>query len=152
MFNHCHHPMDCSIPGSPVHYLLEFAQIHVHWVSDAIQPSHPLLSPSHLALNPNIRVFSKESALHIRWPKYWSFSISPSKEYSGLISFRIDCLISLQSRGLSRVFSYTTVQKHQFSGVQLSLESSSHIHQVAKVLELQLQHQSFQWIFETDFL
>ena len=87
--------MDYSTPASSVlRYLLEFAQIHVHWVSDAIQPSHPLLSPSHLALNPNIRVFSKESSLHIRWPKYWSFSISPSKEYSGLISFRIhwfDC-------------------------------------------------------------
>ena len=64
---------------------------------------------------PSIRVFSNESALHIRWPKYWSFSfnISPSNEYSGLISFRMDW-ISLQSKGLSRVFSNTTVQKHQF--------------------------------------
>ena len=72
-----------------------------------------LLPPS---IFPSIRVFSNESALHIRWPKYWSFSfsVSPSNEYSGLISFRMDWLISLQSKGLSRVFSNTTVQKHQF--------------------------------------
>ena len=65
----------------------EFTQIHVRWVSDAIQPSHPLLSPS--PLFPSIRVFSKESVLHIRWPKYWNFSIRPSSEYSGLLSFRM---------------------------------------------------------------
>ena len=75
-----------------LHYLLEFAQTHVRWVSDAIQPSHPLLPPSPPALSlPSIRVFSNELALHIRWPKYWSFSfsMSPFNEYSGLISFRI---------------------------------------------------------------
>ena len=79
---------------------------------------------------PSTRVFSIQSALRIRWPKYWSFSfsISPSREYSGLISFGIDWLISLQSKGLSRVFSSTTVQKHQFFGSQLSLWSNSHIH------------------------
>ena len=87
-------PMDCSRPGFPVlHYLPEFAQTHVHWVDDAIQPCHPL-SPLLLlpSIFPSIRVFSSESALHIRWPKYWSFSlrISPSNEYSGLISFRTD--------------------------------------------------------------
>ena len=84
--------MDCSTPGFPVlYYLLEFAQTHVHWVSDAIQPSHPLSSPS-----PDLH-FSQhqegwESALCIRWSKYWSlsFSISPSSEYSASISFRID--------------------------------------------------------------
>jgi len=80
-------------PGLPAHHQLpEFTQTHVHWVSDAIQPSHPLLSPSLLpSIFPSIRVFSNESALHIRWPEYWSFSfnISPSNEYSGLISFRI---------------------------------------------------------------
>ena len=86
--------MDCSAPGFPVlHYLLELAQTHVHWVGDAIQPSHPL-SPLLLLplIFPGIRVFSNESALLIRWPKYWSFSfsISPSNEYSVLISFRID--------------------------------------------------------------
>ena len=86
-------PIDCSTPGFPVHHpLLELAQTHVHWVSDAIQPSHSLLSPS--PPFPSIRVFSNESVLCIRWPKYWSFSfnISPSNEYSGLISFRIDWL------------------------------------------------------------
>ena len=115
--------MDCSIPGFPVHHQLpELAQTHICQVSDAIQPSHPLwpllLLPS---IFPNARVFSNESVLHIRWPKYWSFSfsISPSNEYSGLISYRID-RISLQSKGLSRVFSNTTVQNHQFFGAQLS--------------------------------
>ena len=86
--------MDCSTPGFPVlHHLPDFAQIHIHWVSDTIQPSHPLLpfSPPALKL-PSIRVFSTESALHIRWPKYWSFSfsISPSSPYLGLVSFSID--------------------------------------------------------------
>ena len=88
--------MDCSTPDFPVHHqLLEFTQTNVHWVGDAIQPSHPLSFPSPSALIfPSIRVFSNESVLHISWPKYWSFSfsISPSNEYSGLISFRIDCL------------------------------------------------------------
>ena len=89
--------MDCNTPGFPVfHYLWEFAQIHVHGVYDAIQPSHllsPLSSPA-LTIFPSIRVFSNEFVLHIRWPKYWSFSfsISPSNEYWGLISFRIDWL------------------------------------------------------------
>ena len=86
-----------------------------------------LLLPS---IFPSIRVFSTESALHIRWPKYWSssFSISPSNEYSGLISFMMVWVISLQSKGLSRIFSKTTVQKHQFFGAQLTLWSKSHIH------------------------
>ena len=76
-------PMDCSTSGFPVlHHLLEFAQTHVHWVSDAIQPSHPLSSPS-LALNlSQHQGLSNELALCIRWPKDWSFSISPSSEYS----------------------------------------------------------------------
>ena len=82
------------------------------------------------------RVFSSESALRIRWPKYWSFSfsISPSNEYSGQISLGWTSLISLQSEELSRVFSNTTVQKHQFFSAQLSLWSNSHIH--ARVLEI----------------
>ena len=102
--------------------LLEFAQTHVHWVGDAVQLPHPLSSPSPLpSVFHSIRVFSNESALHISWPKYWSFSISPSNEYSGLISFRIDWFDSLQSKGLSRVFSNTTVQKHQLFDAQLSL-------------------------------
>ena len=84
-------PMDYSPPGFPVlHYLLEFTQTQVYWVSDAIQPSHPLLLlPS---IFPIMRVFPEELVLCIRWPKYYSFSISPSNEYSGLISFRIDWL------------------------------------------------------------
>ena len=87
--------MDCSTPGLPVHHQPpEFTQTHVCWVSDAIQPSHPshpLLLPS---IFPSIRVFSKEAVLHSRWPKYciFSFSISPSDEDSGPISFRIDWL------------------------------------------------------------
>ena len=96
-------PMDCSTPGSPVHHQLpELTQTHGHWVSDTIQPSHPL-SPLLLLLSifPSIRVFSNESVLHIRWPKDWSFSfnISPSNEYSGLISFRIDWLDLLAVQG-----------------------------------------------------
>ena len=87
-------PMDCSMRSFPaLHYLLEFTRIHVHWVGDAIQQSHLLLPLLLLpSIFPSIRVFSIESALHIRWPKYWSFSfsISPSNEYSGFISFRID--------------------------------------------------------------
>ena len=86
-----------------------------------------LLLPS---IFPSIRVFSSESALCIRWPKFWNFSfrISPFNEYSGLISFRIDWLDLLAIQGLSRVFSNITVQKQQFFSVQLSLWSNSHIH------------------------
>ena len=95
--------MDCSTVGSPVLYHLpEFAQTHIHWVSDTIQPSHPLSSPSPLpSIFLSIRVFSNESALPIRWPKYWSFSfsISPSNEYSGLISFRMDWFDRLAVQG-----------------------------------------------------
>ena len=96
-------PMDHSTPGLPVHHQLpEFTQIHVHRVGDAIQPSHPcrplLLLPS---IFPSIRVFSNESVLHIRWPKYWSFrfNISLSNEQSGLISFRMDWLDFLAIQG-----------------------------------------------------
>ena len=105
-------PMNCSTPGFPVHHqLAELAQTHVHRVGDAIQPTHPLSSPSPPALSlSSIRVFSSELVLCIRWPNYWSFSISPSDEYSGLISFRIESLISLQFKELSGVFSNTTVQ------------------------------------------
>ena len=89
-------PMNRSTPGLPVHHQLpEPTQTHFHWVSDAIQPSHPLSSPS------PVRVFSNESALHIRWPKYWSFSFnnSPSNEHPGLISFRMDWLDLLAVQG-----------------------------------------------------
>ena len=96
------HPMDCSTPGLPVHHQLpEFTQTHVHL---SVMPSnhlilcHPLLSPS---IFPSIRVFSNESVLCVRWPKYWNFSfnISPSNEHSGLISFRMDWLDLLAVQG-----------------------------------------------------
>ena len=85
-------PMGCSMPALPVHKQLpEFTQTHVHWVGDAIQPSYPLLSPSPPAFNlSQLRVFSNESVLRIRWS--FSFSISPSNEYFGMISFRVDWL------------------------------------------------------------
>ena len=124
--------IDCQRPGLPVHHQLpEVTQTHLHWVDDAIQPSHPfcplLLLPS---MFPSIRVFSNESVLRIRWPKYWSFgySISPSNEYSGLISFRIDWFDNLAVQGILKSLLNTTVQKHQFFGAQLSLYSNSYIH------------------------
>ena len=89
-------PMNCSTPGLPVHHhFLEFTQTHVHGVGDAIQPSHLLSSLLLLPpIPPSIRVFSNESTFCMRWPKYWSFSfsINPSKEIPGLISFRMDWL------------------------------------------------------------
>ena len=123
-------PMDCSTPGFPVHHQLpELTQTHVHWVGDAIQPSHPL---STLLLPPSIfhsiRVFSNESVLCIWWPKYWSFSfsISPSNEYSGLIYFRMDWLDLLAVQGTlkSLLQHYSTkaliLQCSAFFMVQLS--------------------------------
>ena len=101
---------------------------------DSVMPSnhlilcHPLLLlPS---IFPSIRVFSSDSVLCIRWPKYWNFtfSFSPSNEYSGLISFRIDWFDLLESKGLSRAFSNATIWKHQFFGTQPSLWSNFHIH------------------------
>ena len=96
-------PMNPSTPGLPIHHQLpEFTQTHIHRVSDAIQPSilcRPLLLLS--PIPPSIRVFSDESTLHMRWPKYWSFSfsITPSKEIPGLISFRMDWLDLLAVQG-----------------------------------------------------
>ena len=123
-------PKDCSIPGLPVnHQFSDFTQTH-----ESVMPSNhlilyrPFLLPPSIC--PRIRVFSNESAIHIRWPKYWNFSfnISPTKEYSGLISFRINSLDLLAVKGLSRVFSNTTVQNHQFFSAQFSLYSNSHSH------------------------
>ena len=125
-------PMNRSTPGLPVrHQLPEFTQTHAHRVGDAIQPSHPLSSPSPTSPNPSqYQVFSSESTLPMRWPKYWSFSfsINPSNEHPGLISLGMDWLDLPQSKGLSRVFSNTTVQNHQFFGAQISSQSNSHIH------------------------
>ena len=114
---------DCSMAGFPVlQYILEFAQTHVHWVDDAIQPSHPLSPPCLLpSIFPSIRVFSSESALCI------SATILPMT-IQGWFPLILTSLISLQSKGLSRVFSNITVQKHQVLGAQLSLWSNSHIH------------------------
>ena len=120
--------MDCSTPGFPVHHqLLKLTQTHVYHVGDAIQPSHLLLSPSPPAFNPSIRVFSSESVLCIRWPKYWSFSISPSNEYSGLISFRIDRLDLLAVQGTLK----SLLQHHS---------SKSSIHQRSTFFMVQLSH------------
>ena len=94
--------MNHSMPGLPVHHqLLEFTQTHVHRVGDAIQPSHPLSSLLLPPIPPTIRVFSNESTLRMRWPKYWSFSFSiiPSNEYPGLVSFRMDWLDLLAVQG-----------------------------------------------------
>ena len=122
--------MDCSRPGFSVHHqLLEPPQTHVHRVSDAIQPSHPRLSLLLLApIPPSIRVFSNESTLHMRWPKYWSFSFSiiPSKEIPGLISFRMDWLDLLAVQGtLKSLLQYhsskaSNLRRSAFFTVQLS--------------------------------
>ena len=125
MFDYLH-PMDYSAPGFSF-TILEFAQTHVHWVADVSNHlilCHPLLLPSVL---PSSRVFSNELALCIRWSKFQSFSISPFNEYSKLISFRVDWFYLLAVKGLSRVFSTTTIQKHQFFGTQSSLCSNLHI-------------------------
>ena len=122
------YPMNRSTPGLPIHHqLLESNQNHAHWVSDAIQPSHPLLSPSPPAPNPSkhqgqlfawggqsIGVSASALVLPMNTQDW-----SPSRWTGG---------ISLQSKGLSRGFSNTTVQKHQFFGTQLSSQSNSHIH------------------------
>ena len=98
--------MNFSMPSLPVHHqLLEFTQNYVQWVSDAIQPSHPLSSPSPPAPNPyQHQSFSNESTLRMRWPEYWSlsFSIIPSKEHPGLISFRMAWLdlLAVQGKGM----------------------------------------------------
>ena len=209
-------PMDCSTPGLSVHHQLpESTQTHLHWVGDAIQPSHPLLplllSPS---IFPSIRIFSNESDLHIRWPQYWSFSFNISRllwimllwtlVYKYLFESVFSSLGYLPRRGIrgiiwniSLVHSFSCVRSlvtpwtaaHQaflsitnsqgllklmFHRVSDAIQPShplsspsppafnlcqhqglfkwvSSSHQVAKVLQLQLQHQSFQRIFRVDF-
>ena len=123
-------PMNHSTPGLLVHHQLpESTQTHVHWVSDAIQPSYPLSSPSPPTLSlSQHQGFSNESALYIRWPKYWSFSfnISPSNEHQGLISFRMDWLDLLAvQRTLKSLLQHhsskaSTLQHSAFFLVQLS--------------------------------
>ena len=129
------HPHGLKHTGFPFHHhLLELPQTHIHWVSDAIQPSHLLSSPSlptfNLSQHQCLFQDTDESVLHIRWPKYRSFSfdVRLSNEYSGLFPLELTGFIFLQFKGHSRVFSRPTVQKHQFFGAQSSLWSNSHIH------------------------
>ena len=121
-------PINCSTPGLPVHHqLLEFTQTLVHRVSDAIQPSHPLPSPFLLSpIPPSLRVFSNESTLQMRWPKYWSFSFSiiASKEHPGLISFRVDWLDLLAVQGTLK----NLIQHHGSKALILRRSANSHIH------------------------
>ena len=166
-----------------LHYLPQFAQIHAHWVGDATYPSHPLLPHSPLALTLSQK---QKQALHHEWPKYWSFSfsISPSNEYSRLISFQfssatqlcltfcnpMDCstpgfrvhhqLPELAQTHVHRV-GYAIKPSHPPSSISPTFNLSHHqglfqwvssSHQVAKVLEFQIQHQSFQWTLRSDFL
>ena len=125
-------PVNCSTLGFPVHHQLqELTQAHVHWVSDAIQPSHPLSSPSPLpSVFPSIRDFSNESALRISWPKYWSFSfrISPYNEFSGLNSSKIDGFDLLAVQGTLKSLLQHHSSKASYFGTQLSSPSNSHIH------------------------
>ena len=123
--------MDCNMPGFPVlHHLPEFAQTHVHWVSDAIQPCYPLLlpSPPALSLSEHHGLFQWVDSSH-QAAKYWSFHFTSGLPMNIQDWFPLGWtgLISFQSKGLSRVFSSTTVQKHQFCSTQPFLWSNSHI-------------------------
>ena len=142
--------MDCCVPGSiSLHCCMEFAQTHVHWV---VMSSNHLLLCRPLLLLPSvfscIRVFSNESLLHIKWAKYWSFSfsISPSTEYSGLISFRTDWFGLLPVQGTLKSLLKPTVQKHQFFGTQPSLWPNS----LEKNITLTIQ--TFVWKWYLHFL
>ena len=124
--------MGCNLPVFPIlHYLPEFAQIHIHWISNAIQPSHPLSSPSPPAFNlSQHQGLFYELAVHIRWPSFGalaSASVLPIN-IQGWSPLGLTGLLSLLSKGLSRVFSSTTVQKGLFFGTQPSLEANSHSH------------------------
>ena len=120
-------PGTAALPGFPYHHQLpELAQTQIHW----FEWCHPTISSSVVPFSSCPQSFPASgsflmSALCVRWPEYWSFSISPSSEYSGLISFRMDWLDLLAVQGLWRVFSITTVQKHQFFSTQPSLWSNS---------------------------
>ena len=116
-------PMDCSAPGFPVlHYLSEFAQIYVQWCYLTISSSTTLFFAFFLS-----RVFSNRLTLHIRWPEYWSFSISPSNEYSGLIFFRLEWFDLLATQGTLKSLPSSTIWRHQFFCAQPPLWSNTHI-------------------------
>ena len=132
MFTLCD-PMNRSTPGLTVHHqLLEFTQTHVHRVDDAIQPSHPLSSPSPLdpQILPSMRVFSNESTLCMKWPKYWSFSFSiiPSKEHPGLSSFRMDWLDLLAVQGTLKSLLQCHSSKASILQRSAFFTVNSHIH------------------------
>ena len=134
-------PMNYSIPGF-LSFTISLNLLKLMSLESVMPSSHlilcrPLLLPS---IFPSIRVFPNELALPSRWPKFWRFifSISPSNEYTGLISFRMTDLISLKSKGLSRVFSSSTILKHQFFGTQSSLWFNSHI-QTGNTIALTIQ-------------
>ena len=119
-------PMDCSMPDFPVHHQLLVMLLKLMFIKSVMPSNHfilccPLLHPP--SIFPSIRVFSKESVRHIRWQKYWSFSfsISPSNDIQDWFPLGWTSWIFLQPKGLSRVFSNTTVQKHKFFGTQLYL-------------------------------
>ena len=125
-------PMDCSTPGLPVHHqFLQLVETHVHWVGDAIQPSHSLSSPSPPTFNLSQHqgLFKWVSSSH-RLAKYWSFtfSISPSNEYSGLICFRIDCFDTVAVQGIPKNHLQHYSSKALILLVQPSSWSNSHIH------------------------
>ena len=155
-------PMDCSLPGFPVlHHLKELAQTHVHWVGDVIQPFHPQSPPCPPASNVSgIRVFPKESALCIRWSKYWSFrfSINLFSEYSGLISFRMDWfdLLAIQGTLKSLLQHYhsksSILQCSAFFMVQLSHPYMTTGKTIALIIQKTLSRHShysplFHWLF-----
>ena len=132
MYQTLRDPMDCSTPGLPIHHQLPESSRPMP-IRLAMPSKHLILCRPLLLLPPippSIRVFSNGSTLRMRWPEYWSFSfsISPSNEHPGLISFRMDWLDLLAVQGTLRSLSNTTAQKHQFFGVQFSLQSNSHIH------------------------
>ena len=119
-------PMDCSTPGFPVlHYFPEFAQTHVHWVSDAIQPTHPLSPP----FPPALSLFQHQGLFPSCGKSIWASALASVllMNIQGSIPLEFTGLISFLSRGLSSVFSSTIIQKHQFSGTQPTLWSNSHI-------------------------
>ena len=122
--------MNCSTPGISVHHkVLELAKIHIHQVGDAIQPSHPLSSPSPLpSIFPIIRVFSNESVLCIKWSKYWrlSFNISPSNENSGLIYFRIDWMEFLEVQGTLKSLQHHSSEASILWGSDIFIVQLSH--------------------------
>ena len=150
-----HHPTDCSTPGFPVlHYLLELAQTHVHWVNDVIQPFYPLVIP----FSSCPQSFPASGS----FPMSWLFSSGGqssgasasvlSKNIQGWFPLGLTGLIFLLSKGLSRVFSNTTVQRHRFFGAQPSLWSNSGLFQGTSTPQWSEGMQSFQLIFRVDFL